>query len=698
MQSALAMVVIISPEARTSRHVRDAFEVARLHHLPVYGVWIAGERWQDCLPEGSVELIGPIDARTDHTPPQAQEMATALAQATRVLETTSIVGADASPTAPLSLPAEGPLFRSLGHRLWRGMPPFSGRLLQGLLAVVMIGAVLGSAGAANSGAAVQAARGGTWIEAISDDPHSLIPNAAPGGDLIDQALYLPLFYGDPSGLIHPGAATEVPSLRNGDISLDGRTWTFHLRPHLVWSDGQPYDARDVDYTWRLWLDPAFGAYNPAGDGLSQISSATVSADHLSIVFHLKQAYAPFLQYWVDGLLAPLPAHHFRSMAPETIHQSADNLDPTVTSGPFLLRESVHGDHYTLERNPRYYRAGAGLPYLDRVVFRVVSEEAGFQALQAGTITSYPGGNPTSGLDLDKLPTYERLTKYRLVAALVSARFEALVFNWHNIVLASHPEVRQAMSLAIDRQALVTVARNGYASPLCTDHPSGIHPGYEPADPENCPELNLAAANMLLDDSGWVKGPDGVRTRHGQRLEFEYSTTTHVAWRNASQAIVQRDFMAIGIKLDIQNYSEDGLYGTLLPRGDASPPTGAVADHYDIAEYGNQFGYDPDDSFLWACDQIPPNGFNFSFYCNPALDALYQQELRAVEPGTRQKLFDGIHNIDLTDLPFIVLYSTTDLAIARKGTHNYLPSPIASSTVNIWEWWCDRGNCQGGGNS
>jgi peptide/nickel transport system substrate-binding protein len=318
---------------------------------------------------------------------------------------------------------------------------------------------------------------------------------------------------------------------------------------------------------------------------------------------------------------------------------------------------VPGDHYTVERNPRYYLASAGLPYLDRVVFRVAaSEEAALRELQAGTITSTPGGSPmsTSGLDLDKLPTYERLTKYRLVATSVSARFEALFFNLRNIVLANHPEVRQAMSLAIDRRALVTMARHGFASPLCTDHPSGIHPGYGPTDHEDCPEFDLAAANKLLDDSGWVKGLDGVRTRHGQRLEFEYSTTTNVAWRDASQAIVQRDFMAIGIKLDIQNYSQHGLYADLLAGGEASPPTGAVAGHYDVAEYGNQFGYDPDDSFLLACDQIPPNGANFGFYCNPALDALYQQESRAVEPGMRQKLFDGIHNIDLTDLPFIVL--------------------------------------------
>ena len=77
----------------------------------------------------------------------------------------------------------------------------------------------------------------------------------------DNALYLPLFYGDAQGIVHPGAAREIPTVHNGGISADATTWTFHLRPRLVWSDGQPYDARDVDYTCKLWLNPKFGAYN-----------------------------------------------------------------------------------------------------------------------------------------------------------------------------------------------------------------------------------------------------------------------------------------------------------------------------------------------------------------------------------------------------------------------------------------------------
>jgi peptide/nickel transport system substrate-binding protein len=183
-------------------------------------------------------------------------------------------------------------------------------------------------------------------------------------------------------------------------------------------------------------------------------------------------------------------------------------------------------------------------------------------------------------------------------------FEAMDFNFHNQILASHPEVRQAMAMAIDHQALITVARQGNATPLCTDHPSAVHPGYQP-DAE-CPVFDPVAANKLLDDYGWVRGPDGVRARGGQRLEFEYSTTP-LSWRIADEAILQRNFMALRIKLDIQNYDPVTFFASFLPGGKASPPTGAVSGRYDIAEVEESFGYDPDDSSLLACDQTLSNG-------------------------------------------------------------------------------------------
>jgi peptide/nickel transport system substrate-binding protein len=503
---------------------------------------------------------------------------------------------------------------------------------------------------------------------------------------IDQALYLPLFYGNAQGVIHPAAASDIPTVQNGGISADATTWTFHLKPHLVWSDGEPYDARDVDYTWKLWLNPRFGAAFPNGaTGFELIRSADVSADHLSITFHLKQAYAPFLQNWVGGYFAPLPAHHFSAMSPQAIVKSPDLLNPSVTSGPFMMAESVPSDHYTVVRNPRYYRASEGLPYLDKIIFRPVDQDAVLQDLQAGTIDSSAGN-----LDVSKALVYQRLSNYTLVAPPTSASFEAMWFNFHNTVLASHLEVRQAIAMAIDHQALIQRARQGFASSLCTDHPSAMHPGYQPN--AQCSDFNPAAATKLLEDNGWVKGPDGVRARGGQRLEFEYATNvTYNPWRIATEAVVQRNLQAIGIKLDIQNYPGDTFFGSFLPGGKASPPTGAVAGRYDIAEWAWGFGYDPDDSVLLSCDQIPPNGQNFTFYCNPALDALYTQELATADAGTRQQIFRQIHAIYLTEFPFITLYSAYYPAIVRKGTHNYQNSPIEAN-INIWQWWCDNGKC------
>src|SRR6266568_4108818 len=593
--------------------------------------------------------------------------------------------------APTPAPAEVPLLpspaRSQRRRIIAGLPA---ALLIGLVVLVVAAGVLGSLsllahfgllGARSS--ATAPVRGGTWTDDIIQSVGPIIPNK--GAPQLDQALYLPLFYGDAQGVVHPGAAREIPTVQNGGISAGATTWTFHLRPRLVWSDGQPYDARDVDYTWQLWLNPKFGAFNT--QGLDLITSADVSADHLSISFHLKHAYVPFLSVWVDGWQAPLPAHQFSAMAPEAILNSPETFNPRVTSGPFMIAEYQPGDHYTLVRNPRYYRASAGLPYLDKVVFRLANEDIILKDLQAGTITS------ARLLDLDKLPAYQRLSDYMLVTPPTSASFEAMWFNFHNTILASRPEVRQAMAMAIDHQALIEVARHGFASPLCTDHGPAYHPGYLPG--VICPVFDPAAANKLLEDNSWVKGADGVRSRGGQRLEFMYSTCPGCAQSNTErkdvEAILQRNFKEIGIKLDIQNPPNTTFFGSFLPGGKASPPTGAVAGRYDIAEWGWSYGYDPDDSSLLACNQIPPNGGNFTFYCNHALDALYQQELVTASAGPRQHIFDQIHQLLLVDLPFIVLFSRVDIAMAHKGTHNYQLSPFAGET-NIWEWWCDGGKC------
>src|SRR5205823_4447200 len=145
-------------------------------------------------------------------------------------------------------------------------------------------------------------------------------------------------------------------------------------------------------------------------GFNLITSADVSSDNLSITFHLKQPFEPFLSVWVDGLFAPIPAHHFQGVTAEQILTTPDNLNPSVTSGPFKMSESKPGDHYTVVRNPNYYRASEGLPYLDSIVFRIVSDQNTIlKDLQAGTIDS------SWFLDVTKTIAYKRLSNYTLSA-------------------------------------------------------------------------------------------------------------------------------------------------------------------------------------------------------------------------------------------------------------------------------------------
>jgi len=638
------------------------------------------------LPVGALEptVYAGSSAQNGYDTPQSGAVSETPQQGHIVAPTAAVVSPPLEPTIPV-------------HRRARRVSRTMAGLLIGLAVLVIAGAVLGSLsllthfgmiGTRSSATAPIVARGGTWIDDFFYDPRSLIPPAIyPWEAMAEQALYLPLFYGDAQGVVHPGAATEIPTVQNGGVNADATTWTFNLRPHLVWSDGQPYDACDVDFTWRLWANPSFGGVWPLPPKL--ISSVDVSADRLSITFHLKQPFSPFLALWVDGAGAPLPAHHFSSMAPEAILKSPDNLNPKVVSGPFMMGESVPGDHYTLVRNPRYYRAREGLPYLDKVIIRIAPKtETVLKDLQADSIDSY---DSLDSLDVSNVQAFQHFNHYTLTHAPTSTYFMGLFFNFHNTVLATHREVRTAIAMAINYQDLIATVLHGFGEQLCTDHGSAYHPGYDPN--ADCPPFDQTAANKLLDDNGWVKGPEGVRTKGQQRLEFELSTNDNQPVRRDTEVIVQRNLSVIGIKLDIQNYGPAMFFGSFLPGGNASPPTGAVSGRYDIAVAANgPGGYDPDDSSLLSCDQFPPNGGNTSFYCNRALDALYKQEVATADQGVRQQIFSQIHHIYLTDFPFIALYFPLDVAVVRKGTHNYQPSPAAGETINIWEWWCDGGKC------
>jgi peptide/nickel transport system substrate-binding protein len=521
-------------------------------------------------------------------------------------------------------------------------------------------------------------KGGTWIDDLYEEPDSLIPNASAENfsDIVDTTIWAPLFYGDAAGHITPGLVAQLPTLQNGGISQDLKTWKFTLRSGLKWSDGQPLDARDVDFTWKEWTNPKFTAGSTVGYNL--ITGTEISPDNLTITFHLKQAFSPFLSIWTDGLNAPLPAHIFSKIAPDKLLTSSLNLDPTVNSGPFTLTESKSGTDYTVSRNPNYYQAAQGLPYLDKIVFRIVTDQNTIlKDLQSGTADS------SWFLDVTKTAAYQQLSNYKLSFNPHASNYEAIYFDFHNKILADNLDVRKAIAMSIDHEALITTARRGQAVPLCTDHGQAYDPGYQ-ADAA-CPKFDPTGAAAMLKADGWVAGKDGILARNGQRLEFQYSTTANNYWRADDELVIQANLKAIGIQIDISNYPASTFFGTFLPA--------AVPGKFDIAEFENSLVYDADDATVLACNQFPPAGINYTYYCNANLDKLYIQEESTADPTARQQIFNQIHQFYLTEFPFVVLYSPTDIAMHKLTGHNYNPGPEgASETVGVVNWWCTNGQC------
>src|SRR5919202_1174428 len=368
-------------------------------------------------------------------------------------------------------------------------------------------------------AAASPVKGGTVIDGLYEEPDRLIPNTSSEtfSEMAQRTIFTPLFYTDDNGVLHPGLASQIPTIANGGISRDSRTYTFHLRPGLKWSDGQPLDARDVDYAWRLWLNKDLIVNTTVG--LDQIKSATVSADRHSITFHLKAPYSPFVAVWTDQNM-PLPAHVLSKMTAKALNTSSFTHMPSVSSGPFRMVARKAGYSITEVRNPNYYRKG--LPYLDKLIFRIIPDQTAMtNALRAHEVDC------GWFLDVSQANILQHLPGYTYVAAAKkTANIEQALLNLKNPIFQD-VRVRQALEYGINRPAMVKDVRHGEAILAGADEAPALW-SYNPnAKPY---PYDPARAAKLLDAAGWKMGADGFRHKNGQKFSVRYSTTAHNIWR------------------------------------------------------------------------------------------------------------------------------------------------------------------------
>jgi peptide/nickel transport system substrate-binding protein len=440
----------------------------------------------------------------------------------------------------------------------------------------------------------------------------------------------------------PGLATDW------SVSDDGLTWTFTIRDDATWSDGEPLTASDIAFTFNFILENNFSALTSY---LTYTDEITAPNDTTLIWRTTKPTTLPI----APPFIFIMPEHVWGGMTKEEAKQF-DNFPDPVGSGPFRLVEWRKGDFWRLEANEDYW---GGAPVIDELVFRVFgNDEAMVQALRAGEIDIAYGITPTL---FDSLQGADGITTH-VGAALgfTQMSFGQCFWDGKPCQGASHhsalndPEVRRAVAMAIDKQAIVDRVLLGYATPGTTVIPPAYPWHYEPSADELIP-FDIEGANALLDQAGYLDtDDDGVREMPGggEPLEFRFIVRTEDQNSVRAGQLIAGWLDQIGISVRPEAVTDGKLIDLWL------------ANDFDLYIWG--WGVEPDPDFqlsTYTTDQCLV--WSDTCYSNPTYDQMYLQQKTTASRDERMQIVQEMQRILYQDIPEIVLYYENDLQAYRS---------------------------------
>jgi peptide/nickel transport system substrate-binding protein len=404
---------------------------------------------------------------------------------------------------------------------------------------------------------------------------------------------------------------------------DGLTWTFTIRDGIRWSDDRPLTAADIAFTYMTIMR------NPSAVNAAAVKTfASVTAPNARTLVITTSVPTPTML----ALDIPIvPAHVWRTLDPlgEPPRGGAD----LAGSGPYRLVEASPGRQYRLVRRPGHWRAE---PHVPELVFRYfTNSDAAAQALRKGEVDVATNLTPAQFTALSKDPVIG-------TNAAHGSRFTHLGFNPGAAradgrpIGDGHPAlrdraVRAAIEHAIDRRVLVDRVLGGHGDPGGGYFPPTYRPwAWQPA-PGVLRDFDPAAANRLLDEAGYRRGPDGVRTVPDgrRRLAFRlYAPVERAHYQQSGRFIVEW-LRAVGIDVE------------LTPMADTQLGERKDEGRYDLFLSG--WLLDPDPDFLLSvhtCGARPSaggDGTTDAFICDAGLDDLYRRQSREIDPARRADL-------------------------------------------------------------
>jgi peptide/nickel transport system substrate-binding protein len=510
------------------------------------------------------------------------------------------------------------------------------------------------------------------------------PNPILAADEGSMALCALLFEG--MLRVDPFTGEWIPNLaEKWEIADDGLVYTFTLRRDLVWSDGHPITAHDFSFSYAALLSGVLET--PNTDVVAHVDQIEVVNDHTVMVTFAEADCAN-----LDTLkLGWLPMHLFTDDAASydwsELATHEFNSSPTVFSGPFMLKEWVRGDRWTVVRNERYWR---GAPYLDGLVTRVVSGQSEMvDLLQGGQV------DVGVGFDPQYLAQIEQASNLRIYKFL-SDEYDFIGFQMGdpqnpqsrlnedgvpNEDHGQHPilhdqRVRQAIVYALDRQKIIAQARLGQGIPLHANVLPTVSWAYN-TDLDGR-AYDVERAELLLEEAGWVLNPhSGVRSNDGVPLRLKLYTNAGNTVRETMAELVRQQLSEAGIEVEVIALDWYALLDVLL---------GQTFDM--VLTSWSDLGVDPHDESFWCAESdVPGSGDNFVSYNNPEVEALYA-ETRALpdcDQDDRTAIYRQIQALLYEDQPYCWLDVPRKLIAIGERVGGANPGPW-SVWHNVHEWY------------
>jgi peptide/nickel transport system substrate-binding protein len=434
----------------------------------------------------------------------------------------------------------------------------------------------------------------------------------------------------------------MPGLAEAWANTSPTTWTFKLRQGIRFHDGSELEAEDIR-AWHARLT-ASGSVAPARTWQSQIVSIQPTGRY-EMQINLREAYAP--------LLAQLAGLHGSAIVPRGWAQRAGSTAHTsaVGSGPFKIAEYVSGNHVRYVKHADYWEKG--LPYLDEVTLKIVPDEAArVAALRAGEVTYARVGAESA--------RRFRNEKHLNVLSSPGAAQRITVFNTRRAPF-DDTRVRQAMSMAVDRQAAIATLLGGEGR-LTGPVPSGLG-GWGMA-PDALPyRRDLTRARQLLGESG-----------HADGFEATVRAATEEPGLLAVASLLAEQVRSLGINLKVEPIDRTSLLRALDTRD------------FDVVAVGTDFVPDPDDYLMPTPGSRSPlglAGWESSRYAE-----LVGAARTILDPGQRKLMYDEAVSILLAESPAIWWLAENTVEVVHSSIKGYLPS-FTGRFPGLKKAWLDR---------